>query len=56
MITYKQSEDTIRDALLAKALDRKFAGKSGWHFSIKQTLFRTNEVVMNNILKRKKVN
>ena len=41
------------DALLAKALDRKFAGKSGWHFSTKQTLFRTSGVVVNNILKRK---
>ena len=41
------------DALLAKALGRKFAGKSGWHFSTKQTLFRTSGVVVNNILKRK---
>ena len=41
------------DALLAKALDRKLAGKSGWHFSTKQTLFRTSGVVVNNILKRK---
>ena len=41
------------DALHANALDRKFAGKSGWHFSTKQTLFRTSGVVVNNILKRK---
>ena len=42
------------DALLAKALDRKLAGKSGWYFSTKQTLFRTSGVVVNNIFKRKK--
>ena len=41
------------DALLAKALGRKLAGKSGWHFSTKQTLFRTSGVVVNNILKIK---
>ena len=41
------------DALLAKALDRKLAGKSGWHFSTKQTLFRTSGIVVNNILRRK---
>ena len=35
------------DALLAKALDRKFAWKSVWHFSTKQTLFRTSGVVFN---------
>ena len=41
------------DALLAKALDRKLAGKSGWHFSTKQTLFRTSGFVVNNIIKNK---
>ena len=44
------------DALLAKALDRKLAGKSGWHFSTMQTLFRTSGVVVNNILKKIKKN
>ena len=36
-------------ALLAKALDRKFAGKNCWHFSKKQTLLRTSGVFVNNI-------
>ena len=34
--------------------DRKLAGKSGWHFSTKQTLFRSSGVVVNNIFKKKK--
>ena len=44
------------DALIARELDRKFAGKSGWHVSTKQTLFRNSGVLVNNILKKEKIN
>ena len=41
------------DSLLAKALDRKFSGRLGWHISVKQNLFRTSGPTVENILKRK---
>ena len=38
------------DGLLAKALNRKLAGKSCWHFSAKQTLLRFSGIIVNNNL------
>ena len=38
------------DSLLAKALDRKFSGRLGWHISVKQNLFRTSGPTVENIL------
>ena len=42
--------------ILEKALDRKFNGHSGWHFSTQQHLFRTNGITVEKILKQKNVN
>ena len=42
------------DALIARELDKKFAGKSGWHVSTKQTLFRNSGVLVNNNLKKER--
>ena len=34
---------------IKKALDRKFGGRGGWHFSTKQNLFRTGGITVENI-------
>ena len=40
------------DCLLAKALDKGFSGRLGWHISVKLNLFRTSGPIVDNILKR----